>query len=264
MSGAGHASRMPSACTIGRQVSAPSSERNSSSSFEATRRSGSLGSTSKSMIRPRGVKCSEKVRPPSSEITIALNTASNAYMRSWLITILCRSAAPRRDTTRQVRPLSSERRKPRKDGSAPCLSGCPEPISVRGPLTFTSRKVPTVDVFPFARDLGAEPLDLVLVGVDLEEPAVGREQEVAALGVDVEGVHEGRLLGEVDEPRRLPRALRPAAARAGQGRRAEHRRDQREAPHVPACASSHSARVVKPTMIASIQYCDLTAKRFCG
>ena len=53
----------------------------------------------------------------------------------------------------------------------------------------------------------------------------------------------------------------PAEARAAAR---EHRRDQREAPHVPACASSHSARVVKPTMIASIQYCDLTAKRFCG
>ena len=46
--------------------------------------------------------------------------------------------------------------------------------------------------------------------------------------------------------------LRPAA-----GQRDE--RQGQRLPHAPACASSHSARLVKPTMIASIQYCERTA-----
>ena len=41
-------------------------------------RSGSSGSTTKSMISPRGVKGSVNVLPPSSEISIAMSTASNA------------------------------------------------------------------------------------------------------------------------------------------------------------------------------------------
>ena len=38
---------------------------------------------------------------------------------------------------------------PRNDGSAPGLSGCPDPISRPGPATSISRNVPTVDrLFP--------------------------------------------------------------------------------------------------------------------
>ena len=45
----------------------------------------------------------------------------------------------------------------------------------------------------------------------------------------------------------------PAAAAASAGQQG------RRAPHPPACASSHSAIVVNPIMIASIQYWDRTA-----
>ena len=60
----------------------------------------------------RGVKCSVKVRPPSVEIRTAPSTASIAYRRSCLITILCRSASPRRE----IDAASSRRRRSRRSG----------------------------------------------------------------------------------------------------------------------------------------------------
>ena len=71
-------------------------------------------------------------------------------MRPWRSTILCRSASPRRDTTRHVRPPSSERMKPRNDGRVPGWSGWPEPISFPGPVASSSRNVPTVELLPCA------------------------------------------------------------------------------------------------------------------
>ena len=69
---------MPSAGVSGRHDFPPSSVRNSSVSVEATIRSGFAGSTSKSIISPRGVNSSVNVLPPSLEISIADRTASNA------------------------------------------------------------------------------------------------------------------------------------------------------------------------------------------
>ena len=47
----------------------------------------------------------------------------------------------------------------------------------------------------------------------------------------------------------------PAASTSAAGRASARPHD------VPACASSHSASVVKPIMIPSIQYCERTANR---
>ena len=123
-------------------------------------------------------------------------------------------------------------------------------------------------------DRSADLLHLAGVAPDAKEAAVRGQQEVLRPRVDVERVDERRLLREVDEPVGardvgLLRRLRAAAARSeGDG---EQRRDgdrdggappsRARAHAVPACASSHSASVVKPTMIASIAYCDRAAVR---
>ena len=61
--------------------------------------------------------------------------------------------------------------------------------------------------------------------------------------------------------RRL-RGRRRRGSRRRRSPRASSEGEQRGAPdHVPACLSSHSANMVKPIMIPSIQYWDRTAIR---
>ena len=69
---------MPLAGVSGRHDRPASSVRKSSVSVEAMMRSGSAGSTSKSITSPRGVNSSVNVFPPSVEISIADRIASKA------------------------------------------------------------------------------------------------------------------------------------------------------------------------------------------
>ena len=114
-------------------------------------------------------------------------------------------------------------------------------------------------------DRARDRRDGLAVAGDAEEAAVRREQEVLRGRVDVQRVHERRLGLEVHEPvrgrlrGRARRRLRLAPAAAGGERERED--DRRARPHEPACASSHSANIVNPTMIPSIQYWERTANR---
>jgi hypothetical protein len=108
-------------------------------------------------------------------------------------------------------------------------------------------------------DRPSYPADLVALRIDAEEATVRRQHELAGVRVSLQRVDERRPLREVDQPVRAPGRLRGVAAarRAAGGRQ----REPEGALHPCAAASSHSARVVKPTITASIQYWERTAKR---
>ena len=225
-------------------------------------RSGSAGSTSKSIISPRGVNSSVNVLPPSLEISIADRMASNAYRRSWRRTILCRSASPSRETTLQVLPPSSERSRPRKFGSVA------ERVGVAAAEQLARTGAADLEERPDGCGLALGG-DVPLIGVTLlpswsdpPEAAVGGQQEVAVGGVDVERVDDGGFL-----EKSTSRGEGAFAGAAGGGSsppqppRSSEREQRGAAPHEPACASSHSASVVNPIMIPSIQYWERTAIR---
>ena len=170
-------------------------------------------------------------------------------------------AARRRSRSCRRRSSASGR------GSSAACRACPGGRSrAAGPgrCVRISRNVPTRRVLPVGGDRALDRRDLAAVGGDPPEAPVGRQQEVAGRRVDVERVDERRLLGEVDQPRRaVPSRARPAAlvVAAAAGERARAASSARAPHHEPACASSHSASVVKPIMIPSIQYWERTAIR---
>src|SRR5829696_6692273 len=102
----------------------------------------------------------------------------------------CRSASPSRAITDHVRPPSCERMTPRYSGSAPPVSGCPEPSSAFGPTGRTSRKPPT-GAAPAGADRAAHALGLAAER-DPEEAAVGGDEQRARPRLQLERVDERR------------------------------------------------------------------------
>ena len=226
-------------------------------------RSGSAGSTSKSMISPRGVKCSVNVLPPSLEISIArqhgVERVHAVVAQDDLVQVgVAEPRDHRPGPAAVVRAHEAEER-----GSAPG-------VGMAGAEQLRPARPRDLEERPDVCGLALRVIVAPLIGVTVlpswairKKPRLVVSRKSPGRGVDVERVHERRLLGEVHEPRR--RLLRGRGRRrvaAAAGREQERERDAARARLMsPACASSHSASVVKPTMIPSIQYCERTASR---
>ena len=184
---------------------------------------------SRSISTPLGVNCSENVRPPSRDTSSAPIGASMAYIRSCLRTILCRSLLPRRDSTRQLRPPSSETMRPRSSGSAPASVGMP---GADEPARAVRRELDPCADGPRSADRSGRwraPASRAPTRARSGRSRVRREHEVLRLGIDLERVDERRRLRRIDEaarrrsagaPTRRPRRSRRSPGRRGRRPRA--------------------------------------------
>ena len=222
------------------------------------------------MIRPRGVKCSVNVRPPSvgyqHGAEHGVERVQPVVLYHDLVQVGLAEAGDHASTSR---PASSDSMQPEVGAAArpagrDARSRCSSPGPVASDLEEGADRrrscAPAVmrPLICSTRSLSASIR---------QKPRFVVSRKAPVGGIDVERVHVWRLLGEVDQavgPLRLGGGLGAVLVRAAARRqqRAEAGEQQHGAPgHPAACARSHSASVVKPTITASIQYCERIASR---
>ena len=250
--------RMPGVRASGRQLSPPSSERNVVCSEASSMWRASPGSISSSTIGSGGAMRSSNVRPAVARdehgAEHGVEGVEPALLEDHPVQVGL--AEPRDHRPRAPAVLGAQDAEELRQRAA-CGRGGRSRAASCGPVGRTSRKPPTGTLRPFAVASPLDRLGIAALGVDAEEAAVGGHEQLAAARLDLERVDQRRAAVRVDD-RGGARGLRGAAVlRPAAGQRDE--RQGQRLPHSPACASSHSARLVKPTMIASIQYCERTA-----